>query len=510
MTEVAKERWILLLIPLLLIAGALRVHYADESRFMAERQYRSALITRADYLRATGDISEAHRQVAYTSAQRMGVMEPPIMEFLAVRLYQLAGGEDLRLARSLAAVFWLAGGIFLFLLATRFTEGIGALAATAYFLFLPLGFQVSIAFLPDSLMVMLFVAALWALVRHEECPSWGRMVLATLFGGAAVLVKPVILFPLVGAFVTLRVSQAGFRGLFDYSTFIYAFLGLAPALSYYFYGIYVAGFLGGQAGASFVPELLLLNSFWKDTFLTIVYVFGVGGILLAILGLVMANGHRFNPFLLGILGGHAAVILLFTFHVRFAGHYHLALLIPVAIWIGLAVEALLGRVLESSRAHMRWPLLSLALVFLAVFVYREISHTIHRQGPIVDRDVARLVGEAVEHSDRVVYVTQYYGEPLQYYGWLSGWYWPRAGGDRDRALYGAAARQRGIEERLGTLGSTQARAEPDFMPEYFVVTDFREYRHHADLSEFLEDRCRLLSDDARYLVFGDCVLPQAR
>jgi hypothetical protein len=118
------------------------------------------------------------------------------------------------------------------------------------------------------------------------------------------------------------------------------------------------------------------------------------------------------------------------------------------------------------------------------------------------------VGEAVKHSDRIVYVSEYYGAPLEYFGELSGWPWPRPGDDIDRALRGSAARQRSIEERLRTLRTTLANAEPDFEPEYFVITDFREFAHHEDLASFLKERCRPVAENPRYLIFGECQPPR--
>ena len=119
--------------------------------------------------------------------------------------------------------------------------------------------------------------------------------------------------------------------------------------------------------------------------------------------------------------------------------------------------------------------------------------------------MAWQVGEIVGHSTRVVYVSQYYGGPLEYHGELSGWFWPRSMKDTDRALGNApAVAGRSVAERLADLGTAQARAAPDFVPEYFVITDFREDAHHDDLAEYLDAHCRKLAEDAAYLVFGEC------
>jgi hypothetical protein len=178
-----------LLLPLLVAAGAIRINFLDESRFIAERQYRSALIARAHYLSSTADPTDRHRQIAEVSAKRMGLLEPPVMETLAVAAYRVVGGEKLWIPRALSSLFWLTGSVFLFFLARRFTSDLAALTASAYFLFLPLGVSVSISFLPDALMLMLFIASLLSIVQHEDSPSSMLLVLAGAFSAACVLVN---------------------------------------------------------------------------------------------------------------------------------------------------------------------------------------------------------------------------------------------------------------------------------------------------------------------------------
>jgi 4-amino-4-deoxy-L-arabinose transferase-like glycosyltransferase len=503
--RVGRGLWVAAL--LIAVAGLVRIHYADQSRFMAERQYRSGLIARAQYLTHTDAEPEWRREVAAVSAERMGRLEPPVMESLAVLGYRLLGVETLLIPRLLSSLFWLLGGLFVFLLTRQLIQEHAALYALAYYLFLPLGLLVSLSFQPDALMLMLFAAGLWSLVRYEADPSIGRLLATGALFGACVLVKPLCLFGLAGAFVGLRWHRTGVRGLFDGSAVVLGLFVLAPATSYYLYGMLVHGHLAGQAGASFVPALLLQSGFWKETAGTLLFALGAVPLALAAVGAALPRNDAVRPFLAGLLAGHLVLILVFTYHVRMAGHYHLSLAIPVAIGLGAAVAHLVERTKHGAGSPVfRYACLVGAGLVVCAGTARALSTEIRSAPSIVEPAVARAVGEAVDHSVNVVYVSQYYGMPLEYYGELSGWYWPRPGTYVDRAVRGSDARQRSVEERLSNLGTVLATAAPDFRPDYFVVTDFREYSRHGDLAAFVEERCQVLADQPDYLVYGQCLL----
>ena len=399
-----------LLACLLFVAGAIRIVFLDESRFIAERQYRSALIARAEFLSERPDVPAWRKEIAEVSAARMGVLEPPLMEHLAALGYRLAGAEHLWIPRLLATLFWLGGGYLLFLLARRLAGEEAALYSSAYFLFSPLGVIVSVSFVPDALMLMLFTAGLLCLVRHEDDRSLGRLLAAGAASGLCVLVKPMCVFAIAGAFVALRWHRAGLRGLFDASAVAIASFVVVPALAYYAYGIYVAGFLADQAEANFLPELLMQPDYWKDTFQTVLRAIGVTPLLLAMLGFAIPADRSFRPLIIGLVAGHFLFCLVFTFHVRFAGYYHLQLAVPVALCLGPAVAALIGRVRDAvaSRA-MRYASLVAVTTFVVLLGGREIARGVRSAAPIVDPAVARAVGERVGHSDRVIYISEYYG-----------------------------------------------------------------------------------------------------
>ena len=110
----------------------------------------------------------------------------------------------------------------------------------------------------------------------------------------------------------------------------------------------------------------------------------------------------------------------------------------------------------------------------------------------VGPEVAAEIGERVEHSTRVAYVAYTYGLPLEYHGELAGEAWPRPARGWPLARRGEGPRS--IGQRLEGLG---------FPPDYFVITDFREYeRHHADLRAALERDATLVTRAERYAIWA--------
>jgi hypothetical protein len=81
------------------------------------------------------------------------------MESLAALAYSIIG-EHIWVGRVIASLFWLAGGIAIWLLAKELSMPQGGIIAMTYFLFLPFGMDASWAFMPDSLMTALIA---WSL-----------------------------------------------------------------------------------------------------------------------------------------------------------------------------------------------------------------------------------------------------------------------------------------------------------------------------------------------------------
>lgn len=159
-------KWLLFL--LMVLAVGIRVYNLQRPGVVPDRQYRSALIARAYYYELSGSVPEWQQQVALTSSERQEALEPQITEYLAALLYWAAGAEHLWIFRAVTALFWLIGGIPLFLIARRISSAESALYALAYYWLVPQGVLVSLSLLPESLMITAMLFGIWRIIRYFD------------------------------------------------------------------------------------------------------------------------------------------------------------------------------------------------------------------------------------------------------------------------------------------------------------------------------------------------------
>ena len=465
----------LLLTLLFLAALGLRLYHITDPplQFHATRQYISALIARAMYVESAGDIPAAVRAVALAARPAPG--EPPVMEFVASRLYLLLGGEDLAVPRVLAVCLWLAAGLFLHLLAARILPPDGAAVATAFFLFLPFGVAASRSFMPDPLMIALFAGALLALVRWRLSPTRAGFALAAAAAAAAVFVKPVALLPLWGAFIGTGVARDGFRRTAaSPSAYAYAAASLAPAILYFGYGLAVSPAMREFTAGRFMPHLLMQGFFWMEVAAMVRQVAGVWAVAACLLGLMLLRERLATGLLAGLLAGYAAFVLAFALHTHTHDYYHLMLIPIAALGVGRTGAAVLGAAARGPRWRRAagWGAAGLALL-LAVNASRgSLPAWGHEQTVATYRDI----GERTGHSTRTLFLARDYGLPLQYHGWIAGEYWPTAYDFRWAELSHTAL-DRG-RDRLDRLVAGHS-------PEFFVVIDTDEFERQPDLRNAL-------------------------
>ncbi|MCI0560736.1 MAG: glycosyltransferase family 39 protein, partial [Nitrososphaera sp.] len=383
-----------------------------------------------------------------------------------------------------SSMFWVTGGVFLYKIAARVASVGTALFATAYYLFAPMGVYISQGFVPDPLMIMMFLLSLFAIIRYFDQPSKARLIVAAVASGLAVLVKPFCLFAILGAFISLGIwKQAGWKRLINIPFITFLGITFLP-LVYYVYGIFAGGLLSRQAEASFLPRLLLTRSYWQGWLLTAVAVVGFTPLIAALISLPILPKGLSRTLLIGLGIGYIVFCLSFSYQIRFGPHYHSQLIIIVALASGSLLTLITNYLRQLSNEWYWWLPVAGALLLATLFNIREIKRILPNSSPSLENvAAAREIGEIVSHSTRVVYVAPFYGMPLEYYGELTGAYWPRSIANTDQAL--GISRSRSVEERLNAL---------DFAPQYFVITNFDEFsRHHTDLKEFLERNCPLFA-----------------
>jgi len=492
-----KPRWLAaVMVVLFLLAGTFRLYHIQAPGLLIDREYTSAILARDFYFEHQPSAEEWRKEIAHITRQKQPILEPPVTEFLVSLIYQAVGREQLWLARLLTSLFWLVGGIFLFKIAKTVAATDAAVVATAYYLFLPMSVLLSRSFQPDSLMMMMFLVSLFSILRYYEKSSDFRLVTAAGVSGLALLYRPLILFTLLGAFTALAIHQKGsWKRILDRRFLIFMALSLFPSVVYYGYGIFVAGFMRWKVETSFRPDLMLHREFWQGWL-----ELGVGGVgytalIAALLGVPILRQGLSRALVAGLGIGYVAFGLVFTMHIHTHGYYQAQLVPIVALAFGPIVTVLSNQFRRLSNEWYWWLPVIGALLLAMLFSIREVRRELAASRNFESEAIAQEIGEIVHHSSRTVYLAPYYGLPLQYYGELSGAYWPR------KITYGLYRRpderEQSIEERLDALG---------FSPEYFIVTHFTEYRaHHSDLKEYLEKNCSLLAERDEYRIYNLCI-----
>jgi len=176
--------------------------------FHPTRQYRSAIIARGYSLESLRGLEPAARAAAESAARAQPPIEPPVMEYLASRVYHVIGREDLAWARALAVLAWSLGGLALFWLARQLVAPAAAVSAVAVWTFLPFTVRASQSFQPDPLMTALMVLTLGAAVRYRRSPTTIAAVLVGCALAAALVVKAVVVFFLGPALIALLATAS--------------------------------------------------------------------------------------------------------------------------------------------------------------------------------------------------------------------------------------------------------------------------------------------------------------
>jgi hypothetical protein len=274
---------------------------------------------------------------------------------------------------------------------------------------------------------------------------------------------------------------------------------MVPALAYYGYGTFVGQYFGWKLESSFRPYLLLHIEFWQGWRTLALLAIGHGFMAASLVGAFLLPAGIARALAVGLALGYVALGLVFTMHIHTHGYYH-AQLIPLVAVAASPLVSLVVRELQAVVNRRYWWLPVAAVLSMVLFAtMREVQFELRRPVRYESPAVASRVGDLVGHSTRVVFLSPNYGLPLQYFGELSGTYWPRR---IEYWLYRRSnERELSVRERWDAL---------PFVPEYFVVTDFSEFKeHHADLAQFLEASCTLVDGSRDYLVYRDCGTPDS-
>ena len=456
----------------------------------AWRQLRSASIARALYYQMSPDTDPVIRQKAI-GLGKYDQLEPNITETLVAYTYRLAGGVDLWIARLYTIFFWTFGGAALFALAWRMTSPDGAIVSLAYYLLLPFGILLSRSFLPEPLMVMLILFAVYAIYRWIETHTWKWALLSGLVSGAAVFAKVFAVFPLASVLVLVVLTEWGLRRFWKVPQ-VWVVAGLAaliPAL-YYIFPRPGAGsnYLEGWS----LPYLHLLTdvTFYISWLNRLNSYFNIA-ILLAAAASIMLLEKRGRAICLGLWIGYVMtgffVPSLITSHI----YYNAPLIAVIAISLAPLGMLFFSRLAQQGR-FWRIVFMGVALVALAyaAFLGRK---------PVVAEDYSgeparweTLAKQLPAHS-ALVGLTDDYNMRLKYYGFTNIAQYPHSFDIDMHILAGG-----NFDENADNLNYFKKNTRG---AQFFVITLLDQLDAQPYLKKILYNHYSIYAQGADYIIF---------
>lgn len=503
--------------------------------FHPTRQLFSALKARGMYY-ANASLSDApaeQRQFAIQQGKLRATIEPEIIEKLTVFTWRFTG-EQLWVARIYSSLFWLIGGIFIYLLARDLFGDTDAsrkesfrennkeirdirpirvirvqkdapLFAVAFYLFLPYGVLASRSFQPDPLMVALIVGFWWAVNRWSTSltpnsylaspnphpasrDSLKFTILASLLGGLAIFVKLNAAFFVIGGALGAALGRASVRDLLrDKQVWAMIALGILPGAAWVAYGL-ARGFLGQQFGGRFMPELFLSPSFylgWADMLNNVI---GLLTFALALLGLFLINDKPTRALLLGLWGAYFAFAIFFDYHISTHDYYSLPLIPIAALALTPLADALFARLAATAARSRAKRLLAASVLTLGLVAVLWTSRVALKSTDYrPEAAFWNRIGATVRDF-RVVTLTQDYALPLAYWGWAGAANWPDSTDIEYHALRGGGAT---FEKSFARLTKNK---------ELFLVTDLADFARQPDLQVRLS-QFAIFAEGEGYIIY---------
>ncbi len=158
-------------------------------------------------------------------------MEFPVFPWATAVLYKIFGYNEV-FGRILAYFFSLLTLLLFFLLARYLLPETGAAVASLFFVLSPLAVRVSNSLQPEGLMILSYIAAVYAFLRWLDGSKWIWFVIAAGATALSVLVK--IPSAHIGIlFLALILQKKGTKELLKKRVWLFGLLALLPGLIWY-------------------------------------------------------------------------------------------------------------------------------------------------------------------------------------------------------------------------------------------------------------------------------------
>ncbi len=477
----------------LLFTAALGIRVYDLGNppfdFHPTRQFFTAIVARGEYYQNLTTAPEwmQERAVGHWKAEETDF---PTVDLLAAWTYRLIGHEDLFFPRLYSAIFWLIGGLALFFLARDLTSMDGAIVALAFYLFVPYAVTASRSFQPDPLMVCLILFAWWGMHRWLTTGKWKWAIIAGVLSGAAMLVKVLAAFSLLGGMAGVFLAPGLRKSIRNIRFWVMGIIAAVPMIVWMIYGFFVRGTLGGQFGLRFFPNLWISPVYYLRLEFMAEQVVGLVPLLLALNGFFLLAEKSKRVFLAGLWGSYVVFALAFSYYFMTHDYYHITLVPIVALSLAPLADLVLRQLHSLNPGKWTRAVISLVLLFGLGANLWNIRQTFHKADFRPQAAMLTHIGQILGPDVSVVALTSDYGYPLFYYSWMSASYWPYTGDTALRQLAG-----------MNTPEFTQQFKDMTAGKEYFIITDLAELENQPDLKEYLAANYPVFEKGDGYIIY---------
>ena len=490
------------------------------------RQYPSLLKARAIYRLMAMDNQTRTRPVetpSLSKANHIHLVEPPVRELLAARIYKVRGKEEYWPLQAMSLAAWGIGAFFLYLLCSFWRGPVMGCAAVAFFMFFPYGHLASIGIMPDVPMTGLLIAGMWSIHWYGLKRSAYRFVVSALTCSLTVFLKPgVPQFAVVLAFSFSAWSNAGAACFKDGRNYAWGLLALGPAVVWltmnvilgdgWFERALVEGgpWINPQPGPiidgfhpilNIKPSYLLTLRFWRAWLGNLVTMFEPWGVCAGLAGLALLVGGKNKPVVLfGWIAGYLAQCCLTTWTTMAHDYWHLQAVPLAAIGVGALANAVYG---TAKNEVSRKTLVSMAgagMLGALLMAHEGRQETQSLDGDLWYENACCEIGTIVDHSPHCLFMDWDSGWSLRYFADIGGSLWPDTDQldrfRRDGLPLLADWEQKTLKHRMGELAERQNAAF-----DYFIcMRKLEDLDNQPDLRAYLADK-PMVVQGPRYCVW---------
>jgi len=354
--------------------------------------------------------------------------EAQIYTTFVALIYKLTGVQEW-VGRLLSSVFSALTALYLYLYGKRLRNQLYGLSAAAVFSAMPMEIYFGAAFMPEPLMLLALIGALFHFHCWLEKNSRFDWAVSLIFFLVAVLIKPQSLclgLPLL----FLSHSFLGWKFLRRWDIWLYAVLVFVIPAAYYLHahGLFIQygnsfGIWNDSADKWFNLDLLMTSKFYQRLIFTNIAkrLLTYGGFAVFILGLFLKFEGR-EKVVIYWLGGLVVYMLVVARGNYLLDYYQLPLLLPASFVIAGTIEW----VASNSPVHKtaRDAVILAILMIAPLSAARNVGFTNHVARDVSLVNFAQNLDAALPQECRVVTLTK--GNPTFLYhinrkGWVK---WP--------------------------------------------------------------------------------------